>query len=67
MTPEEDAAITAAARLDHDNPPLSWADSEGVGPGEWAWIDTELVDRLKADGPDWEVRVNRILREALGL
>jgi uncharacterized protein (DUF4415 family) len=68
MSPEEDAAITAAARLDWDSPPLAWEDGEGVGPGEWTWVDKDLVERLKAEsGPDWEARANRLLRDALGL
>ena len=69
MTPEEDAAITAAARLDPDNPPLHDDEPFDVD-GELKsiiWLDADVVTRLKAEGAGWQVRANRILREALGV
>ena len=64
MTPGDDADITAAALLDPDNPPLlATRRDERAG----VWLEGDIVARLMADGPDWELRANRILREALGL
>lgn len=30
-------------------------------------LDTDLLERLKADGPGWQTRANTLLREAMGL
>ncbi|WP_156386712.1 hypothetical protein [Aureimonas sp. Leaf454] len=64
-TPEDDAVITAATRRDRDDPPLLF--QEEAGPGEGAWLDIDLIERLRSDGPDRAFRANRILREALWL
>ncbi|MBO0906157.1 BrnA antitoxin family protein [Jiella sonneratiae] len=73
MTPEEDAAITADALLDPDNPPID----EGARlvpldrPFDFipenqttVLIDRDVVDRFRRASSDWQERINTILREA---
>lgn len=83
ISDEEDAAITAAAEADPDNPPLTEEDfarmvpstaRRGRGPGKAPAkklvslrIDPEVIDRFRADGPGWQARINDILRRAAGL
>tara|TARA_R110002020_G_scaffold266483_33_gene481500 strand:+ start:16568 stop:16897 length:330 start_codon:yes stop_codon:yes gene_type:complete len=81
MTPEEDAAITAAAEADPDNPPLDddmlarlrparprgrpRADAPKVAVK--LRLDPDLLDTLRASGPGWQTRANTALRKAFGL
>lgn len=74
MTPEEDAAITADALADPDNPPA--ADllrrrgrpaSENPKLPVKLRLDPDIVDAFKADGPGWQSRMNEALRKAAGL
>lgn len=78
MTDEEDAAITAAAESDPDNPPLESLDgfhrAKGGRPRSdnpklqvTLRLDQDVVDRLKAEGPGWQTRANTALRKAVGL
>jgi uncharacterized protein (DUF4415 family) len=76
-TPEEDAAITAAAMTDPDNPPLT--DEELVlfrpmrgrptmevkRPMVSLRMDPDLLAHLRASGKGWQTKVNAILREAV--
>ncbi|WP_167591655.1 BrnA antitoxin family protein [Jiella endophytica] len=73
MTPEEDAAITADALLDSDNPPIE--DDACLMPLDRPFdriegeqtnvrVDRETVERFRRAGDDWEERINAILREA---
>lgn len=78
-TPEEDAAIARALADDDpdDAPDLVDALADGrlgyVGRGLDSLgkvpvrIDPEVVRRFKAQGPDWEDRLNETLRRAVGL
>lgn len=78
-TPEEDEAIARALADDDpdDAPDLVEALADGrlgyVGRGLDALgkvsvrIDPEVVRRFKAQGPDWEDRLNAALRRAVGL
>ena len=75
MTEEEDRAITAAAEADPDNEPIGEDGPRRVGRPLAAVrkrqvtvrLDPEVLDRLKAGGSGWQTRMNRVLREALGL
>ncbi|OYZ88780.1 MAG: hypothetical protein B7X99_20770 [Rhizobiales bacterium 17-65-6] len=82
MSPEEDAAITAAAAADPDNPPLTDADfarmapapRRGRGPGKapvkaqvTLRLDPDVLERFRAEGPGWQARINAALRKAAGL
>ncbi|MBC8130501.1 MAG: BrnA antitoxin family protein [Rhizobiaceae bacterium] len=75
MTPEEDAAITADAMSDPDSLPMTDEEfaaarrvplsealpfQEAVLP-----LDADVLARLEAEGPDWRIRANAILRAAL--
>jgi uncharacterized protein (DUF4415 family) len=69
MTDEEDAAITAAALSDPDNPPVDLLSRRrGRPPKENAKIavslrlDADVVDSFRATGPGWQSRVNEALR-----
>lgn len=74
ITPEEDAAITADARADPDNPP---ADELIRRRGRPALdnpkqalklrLDADVIEAFKADGPGWQTRMNDALRKAAGL
>lgn len=78
-TPEEDAAITAAAEADSDARPLTdaeWASARktarvGRPPSERPKrmvslrLDQSVVDGLRATGPGWQSRVNAALKDWL--
>lgn len=79
-TPEEDAAITAAAESDPDARPLTDEEWEtvkptlrrGRPPGQRALkvpttirFDADVLAALKAGGPGWQTRVNDAMREWL--
>lgn len=78
-TGEEDAAITAAALADPDNPPLTDQQLAELRPMRGRprlarpkvaltmRIDAEVMDALKNSGPGWQTRVNSLLRDALAL
>jgi len=80
-TVAEDKAITAAARRDPDAKPLTdaqWREVKprariGRPPKEDAKVavklrlDPDLLDVLRATGPGWQTRANRILRERFAL
>ncbi len=75
-TPEEDAAITAAANADPDARPFSDSEWEQVKPvvrrgrplGSGTKvqvtmrIDADVLERLKATGSGWQTRANDALR-----
>ena len=73
MTPEEDAAITADALQDPDNPPIEDRDLlvplskpfDFIPEGRaTVRIDHDVIERFRRAGDDWEERINAILREA---
>jgi uncharacterized protein (DUF4415 family) len=76
MSEEEDAAITADANADPDNPP---ADDLIAGRGRGRprldhpkqriqlRVDEEVLERFKAGGAGWQTRMNSALRRAAGL
>ena len=78
-TPEEDAAITAAAMSDPDALPFSdrdWETAKHVatrgrplGSGNKMQVtlrlDIDVVEKLKADGAGWQTRANAVLRRAV--
>lgn len=78
MTPEEDAAITAAAEADPDNPPLTDADFARMVPSRGRprianpkipvtlRVDADVLERFKATGKGWQSRMNEALRKAVG-
>lgn len=78
ITPEEDAALTAAAESDADNPPLS-EDTlsslrrRGRPPLDHPKLavklrlDREIVAHFKALGPGWQTRINDTLRQVAKL
>lgn len=76
-TPEEDAAITAAALTDPDNPPLAEGGLAGFQPARrprgrpvqavtkvptTMRLDSDVLDSFKATGSGWQTRVNGALR-----
>lgn len=72
VTPEEDAAITAAAMDDPDNPPLTDEELAQFKPASEyhtlelllrRWCDREVVNAYTGTGPDWERRINVALRD----
>jgi uncharacterized protein (DUF4415 family) len=76
ITPEEDAAITAAAEADPDNPPLTDEDFARMRPrgrprGAVAKVsvtvrlDEDVVSALKEAGRGWQTRLNETLRQAV--
>ncbi|WP_309086441.1 BrnA antitoxin family protein [Chelativorans sp.] len=74
ITDEEDAAITADAQGDPDNPPADdLLRRRGRPPLEKAKqpvklrLDPDVIERFKADGPGWQSRMNAALRKAAGL
>lgn len=74
MSAEEDAAITADALSDADNPPADELLRRrgrpfSVNPKRAVKlrIDPDVIDRFKADGPGWQSRMNEALRKAVGL
>lgn len=78
-TAREDAAITAAALSDPDNPPLTDKQLAAMKPMRGRprlaepkvaltmRVDAEVMDALKGSGPGWQTRVNSLLRDALAL
>lgn len=78
-SPEEDAAIAAAIAMDPDAAPdLSTAESIGLvrrvrrpEPGATAEpgvrLDPDVLAYFRATGPNWQGRVNDVLRKAVGL
>jgi uncharacterized protein (DUF4415 family) len=78
-TRKEDAAITAAALADPDNPPLTEQELAALRPMRGRprlarpkvaltmRVDAEVMDALKNSGPGWQTRVNSLLRDALAL
>ena len=75
-TPEEDAAITAAALSDPDAQPLTDAQLKAMRPmGRprianpkaplTMRIDADVLQALRSSGQGWQTRVNAILREAV--
>jgi uncharacterized protein (DUF4415 family) len=78
-TPEEDAAITAAAMSDPDALPLTDAEWEQVkslarrgrplGSGSKMQVtlrlDIDVVEKLKAEGAGWQTRANAVLRRSV--
>jgi uncharacterized protein (DUF4415 family) len=76
MSDEEDAAITADATADPDNPPaddLIARRGRGRPPLDHPKqriqlrVDEEVVERFKAGGAGWQTRMNSALRKAAGL
>lgn len=74
MTPEEDAAITADALTDPDNPPAAELLRRRGRPASAnpklpvkLRLDPDVVDAFKAKGPGWQSRMNEALRKAAGL
>ena len=73
-TPEEDAAITAAALSDPDAQPLTDAQlaqlrpmrgrppSEVKRPMLSMRVDPDVLEKLRASGPGWQTRLNATLR-----
>lgn len=80
-TAAEDKAITRAARRDPDAKPLTEAEWKRVKPHARIGrppksdskvavklrLDPDLLAVLKATGPGWQTRANRILRERFAL
>ena len=76
-TPEEDAAITAAALSDPDAQPLTDAELARLRPLRGRppvavrrptlsmRIDADVLAVLKASGRGWQTRMNALLREAV--
>jgi uncharacterized protein (DUF4415 family) len=75
MTDEEDAALTAAALSDPDNPPLDLAKARRVGRPRLAHtkrsihlrLDRDVIEAFEAGGRGWQTRMNAALRKAAGL
>jgi uncharacterized protein (DUF4415 family) len=78
-TPEEDAAITAAAMSDPDATPFTDSDWDAVkhvairgrplGSGNKMQVtlrlDIDVVEKLKAEGAGWQTRANAVLRKSV--
>lgn len=73
-TETEDAAITAAALADADNPPLTEAElaqfkrAPGRPPGRkkvstTVRFDADVLAAMKATGKGWQTRINDVVRE----
>jgi uncharacterized protein (DUF4415 family) len=75
-TPEEDAAITAAALSDRDNPPLPdifFVEARRLGAGRplsartktsiSLRLDPEVLEFYKSAGKGWQSRIGEILAE----
>ncbi|CAI2936132.1 BrnA antitoxin family protein [Aminobacter niigataensis] len=74
MTPEEDAAITANALADPDNPPADdLMRRRGRPPlarpkeAIKLRLDADVLDKFRESGPGWQTRLNDALRKAAGL
>jgi len=75
-TPEEDAAITAAAMSDPDAMPFTdseWAQAKplvrrgrplgsGVKTQVTLRLDTEVIEKFKTSGEGWQTRINDALK-----
>lgn len=78
ITPEEDAAITAAAEADPDNPILTDEDFARMVPSRGRprldrpkvpvtlRVDADVLERFKSSGKGWQSRMNEALRKAVG-
>ncbi len=80
-TEREDRAITRAARRDADARPLTEAEWKAARPHARVGrppkpdakvavklrLDPDLLEVLKATGPGWQTRANRILRERFAM
>jgi uncharacterized protein (DUF4415 family) len=78
-TPEEDAAITAAAMSDPDAMPFTDSDWDAMkhtatrgrplGSGSKMQVtlrlDIDVVEKLKAEGAGWQTRANAVLRRSV--
>jgi uncharacterized protein (DUF4415 family) len=76
-TPEEDAAITAAAMADPDAVPYTdeeWTKVKPLrGPGRPAGsgvkqqvslrIDVDIIEAFKGQGSGWQTKMNEVLKE----
>lgn len=76
MSDEEDAAITADANADPDNPPADdLIARRGRGRPRLDHpkhriqlrVDEDVLERFKAGGAGWQTRMNSALRKAAGL
>ncbi|WP_244467892.1 BrnA antitoxin family protein [Nitratireductor soli] len=74
ITDAEDAAITADAVADPDNPPADdLIRRRGRPPLENGKrpvklrLDPDVIEHFRASGPGWQTRMNDALREAAGL
>ncbi|MCO5071116.1 MAG: BrnA antitoxin family protein [Rhizobiaceae bacterium] len=70
MTAEEDAALTAAALADPDNPPRNAGGrpkSENPKEAVKLRIDADVLARFREGGRGWQTRMNEALRKAVGL
>lgn len=74
ITAEEDAAITADALADPDNPPADdLIRRRGRPPlarpkeAVKLRIDADVLDKFRESGPGWQTRLNETLRKATGL
>lgn len=74
ITDEDDAAITADAMGDPDNPPADdLMRRRGRPPLERPKrpvklrLDPEVIDHFREDGPGWQTRMNDALRKAAKL
>lgn len=77
MTPEEDAAITAAAEADPDNPILTDEDFARMVPSRGRprldnpkvpvtlRVDADVLERFRSSGKGWQSRMNEALRRAV--
>jgi uncharacterized protein (DUF4415 family) len=70
----EDAALTAAAESDADNPPAAeFMRRRGRPPllnpkrAVKLRLDVDVIERFKADGDGWQTRMNEALRKVAGL
>ena len=66
-TPTHDKAITRAARSDPDAKPLTEREWKLAKVAVKLRLDPDLLAVLKATGPGWQTRANRILRERFAL
>ncbi|MHA6641694.1 BrnA antitoxin family protein [Mesorhizobium sp. A623] len=75
LTDEEDAALTAAALSDPDNPPLDLAKARRVGRPRSEHtkrsvhlrLDRDVIEAFATGGRGWQTRMNAALRKAAGL
>jgi uncharacterized protein (DUF4415 family) len=73
-SPEEDAAITAAALADPDAQPVDELFRNKGGRPRKAVVrqqialrlEPEVIERFKAGGPGWQTRMSEALRKAAG-